>query len=47
MWIAEELGEDADEVYDVLLGTIKSPEDFVASVQASLADYDDEVEYHS
>ena len=31
-WIAEELGEDQEDVYDVLLGNITEPRDFVSNV---------------
>jgi len=44
LWIAEELGEDLDDCYDVLLGNIKGPTEFVASVMACLQEYDEIVE---
>jgi hypothetical protein len=37
----------AEDVYDVLLGTIKGPEYFVAQVRTYESDYNDDVEKHS
>lgn len=49
LWIAEELGYgvDPEDVYDVLLGTIKKPEEFVASVESRLHEYDTLIEKNS
>lgn len=49
LWIAEQMGDPdcAEDVYDVLLGTIKGPEYFVAQVRTYESDYNDDVEKHS
>jgi hypothetical protein len=47
-WIYKQLDHDiyketADDVYDVLLGNITSPADFVADVQSLAIDYEDDL----
>lgn len=39
LWIAEELGECPEDVYDVLLGNITEPRDFVNNVERLSQDY--------
>jgi len=39
--------ETADDVYDVLLGTITSPADFVSEVKYLAAEYEDDFRRHS
>jgi hypothetical protein len=39
-WIASELNENADDVYDVLLGNITSPWEFYNSVETLSNQYD-------
>lgn len=39
LWIADELGEDPEEVYDVLLGNITEPRDLVSNVERLSQDY--------
>ena len=46
-WIAEELNEDQEDVYDVLLGNIKGPSSFVASVESQAYEYDRLMEKNS
>ena len=38
-WIAEELGESQEDIYDVLLGNITEPRDFVADVERLSQEY--------
>ena len=45
-WIASELDENLDDIYDVLLGNITTPSSFVSSVEACSASYDDEILAH-
>jgi hypothetical protein len=40
LWVAEELGEDVEDVYDVILGNITEPQDFVANVEQLAQAYD-------
>jgi hypothetical protein len=49
LWIADQMGLDTDpeDCYDVLLGNIKSPTEFVAQVNLYLEDYDQQVEKNS
>ena len=49
LWIAEDMGVDvdADDVYDVLLGNIKGPSEFVAGINSRLDEYDMIVEKNS
>lgn len=47
LWIGEQLNKDPDDCYDVLLGTIKKPEDFVNEVFSYLAEYNNDFEKHS
>ena len=49
LWIAEDMGvnTDAEDVYDVLLGNIRGPSEFVAAVQSRLYEYDTDLEKHS
>lgn len=47
LWISEQLGRDADDVYDVLLHNIKQPEDFVNEVFSLLAEYNNDFEKHT
>jgi hypothetical protein len=47
MWIAEQLNEDVEDVYDVLLFNIKKPESLVTSVFDLLLEYNTEVEKNS
>ena len=46
-WIHGQLGSDfkesADDVYDVLLGNISSPADFVSEVKYLAAEYDADI----
>lgn len=44
LWIAEELGESADDILDVLIGTITKPKDFVDGVKRLSDDYDLQME---
>lgn len=46
LWIAEQMNDDADNVYDVLLYTIKKPQDFVDEVNRYLYEYDTDHEKH-
>lgn len=39
LWIAGELGEDPEEVYDIILGNITEPRDLVANVESLSQDY--------
>ena len=43
-WISEQIDEDFDDVYDVLLKNITGPSQFVASVEAAAFDYDEILE---
>lgn len=47
LWIAEQMNDDADNVYDVLLYTIKKPEDFVNEVFTAAREYDEFMERYS
>lgn len=38
-WIAEELGEDPEDVYDVILGNITEPRELVINVEQLEQDY--------
>lgn len=40
LFIAEELGEDAEDVYDVLLGNVTEPREFVDAVELQSQNYD-------
>lgn len=40
LWIAEELGEDPEDVYDVILGNITEPRDLVSNVEHLSQAYD-------
>lgn len=42
LWIAEELGEDVEEVYDILLGNITEPRDLVQDVESLSNTYDNQ-----
>ena len=42
LWSAEELGEDPEEVYDVLLGNITEPRDLVVNVESLSHTYDNQ-----
>jgi hypothetical protein len=50
-WISRQLGDDyketADDVYDVLLGNITQPADFVSDVKQLALDYDEELRRHN
>lgn len=46
LWIAEQMNDDADNVYDVLLGNIKKPTSFVDEVTQYLYEYDTDHEKH-
>jgi len=50
-WIHKQLGdeyrESADDVYDVLLGNITSPRDFVEDVKYYAVDYEADFRRHS
>lgn len=46
LWIAEQMNDDADTVYDVLLGNIKKPTSFVDEVNQYLYEYDTDHEKH-
>lgn len=50
-WIYKQLGsefkESADDVYDVLLGNITSPADFVSEVKYLAVDYEADFRRHS
>lgn len=46
LWIAEQMNDDADNVYDVLLGNIKKPTSFVDEVNQYLYEYDTDHEKH-
>lgn len=39
MWIAEQINEDTEDVYDVLIGVIRKPKEFVDAVFDGLAEY--------
>lgn len=43
LWIAEQLDKNSDDVYDVLLGNITKPSEFVSDVESLSRDYDDEI----
>jgi hypothetical protein len=43
-WIADELGEDVDDVYDVLLGGIRYPNNLVDRVETAANEYDNQKE---
>jgi len=45
--LATEFRETADDVYDVLLGTITSPADFVSEVQYLALDYEADFRRHN
>jgi hypothetical protein len=40
IWIADGLNEDADDVYDILLGVIKHPQELVNEVERAAEQYD-------
>ena len=45
LWIGEQMpDESVDDIYDVLLGNIRGPSQFVASVEAYHAEYNEEME---
>ena len=46
LWIAEQINDDADNVYDILLGNIKKPTSFVDEVNQYLYEYDTDHEKH-
>ena len=43
-WIAEQLGENQDDVYDVLLGNITNPYELYSSVETLSREYDNLIE---
>ena len=50
-WIRAQMGdeflESADDVYDVLLGNITAPADFVQEVKSLALDYEDDFRRHN
>lgn len=42
LWIAEELGEDSEDVYDIILGNITEPRELVSNVEALAQQYDNQ-----
>lgn len=40
-WVAKQIDEDFDYVYDVLMGNITGPSQFVAQVEATAQEYDE------
>lgn len=46
LWISKELGMDADDVVDILLGHIKTPLNEVSDVIAKADEYDIDVSKH-
>jgi hypothetical protein len=40
MWIAQEMNENVDDVYDVLLGNLTRPWEFYAGVETMSMEYD-------
>ena len=40
-WVSEQIDEDFEDVYDVLMGNITMPSQFVAQVEATAQEYDE------